>query len=99
MQEENERISRYRLAGAGGDWFVEFAVGADANHMPVALASMTAKYVREALMLRFNAYWRQWLPEVKPTAGYYTDAQRFLADIQPVLSRCQTPPDVFVRSR
>src|SRR5437763_7983385 len=37
--------------------------------MSVALASMLSKYLREALMRRFNAFWRQYLPGVTPTAG------------------------------
>ena len=37
-------------------------------------------------MRRFNAFWRQYLPEVQPTAGYYNDGQRFLADIDALLT-------------
>jgi len=33
-------------------------------------------------MHRFNAFWRMHLPQVAPTAGYYTDGLRFLADIR-----------------
>jgi hypothetical protein len=97
--EVSEEISRYRLARGESDWWIEFSVDADKRHLPVALASMTAKYVREALMERFNAYWRRWLPELRPTAGYYTDAQRFLADIRPVLPRCGLDEASFVRRK
>ncbi len=95
----SEACSRYRLAGSGGDWFIEFSVDADNTHLPVALASMLAKYLREALMQRFNAYWRDYLPELRPTAGYYTDAQRFLGEIAPVLPRSGLARDAFVRLR
>ncbi|MFI4915825.1 MAG: hypothetical protein ACIAS6_04875 [Phycisphaerales bacterium JB060] len=54
---------------------------AEEAHLPVALASMQAKLVRELTMERFNAYWRQRKPEVRPTAGYTTDARRWLADM------------------
>ncbi|RMF78460.1 MAG: hypothetical protein D6744_10095 [Planctomycetota bacterium] len=91
--------SRYRLSTATSDWFVEFSTKADASHLPVALASMLAKYAREALMERFNAYWRKWLPDLRPTAGYYVDAQRFLGDIAPVLARSGLRRAQFVRSR
>lgn len=91
--------SRYRLADERGDWTIEFVVEADQRHLPVALASMLAKYVREALMLRFNAYWRELLPALAPTAGYYTDAQRFLVDIAPVLQRSGLAQAEFVRQR
>ncbi len=35
----------------------------------------------ESLMGRFNAYWSAMLPELTPTAGYYSDGVRFLNDI------------------
>jgi ribonuclease HII len=97
--ELSPQASRYRLASARSDWFVEFVVDADRGHLPVALASMLAKYLREALMERFNAYWRGWLPGLRPTAGYYEDAQRFLADIGPILPRTGIPPESFIRAR
>ena len=97
--EVSARRSRYRLASAHNDWYLEFTVDADQQHLPVALASMLAKYLRELLMERFNEYWRRWLPELRPTAGYYTDARRFLADIRPVVAQAGIPAERFVRSR
>jgi len=48
-----------------------------------ATAAMLSKYLREALMGRFNAFWAAQLPQVSPTAGYYNDGLRFLRDIAP----------------
>jgi len=92
-------VSRYRLGSAASDWFVEFRVDGDQKHLPIALASMVAKYVREALMARFNEFWRRWLPEIEPTAGYSNDAARFLADLQPVVRTAGVPRELFVRCR
>lgn len=97
--DQSESCSRYRLAGARNDWYIEFSVDADKQHMPVALASMVAKYLREVLMDRFNAYWRTHYPDLRPTAGYYTDAQRFLAELGPALPRGAPPPERFIRAR
>ncbi len=47
-----------------------------------ALASMTAKWIREGLMSRLNAYWQTHLPSLKPTAGYPVDAKRFRSEIE-----------------
>lgn len=94
-----EHHSRYRLAATDNDWFIEFAVDADKEHLPVALASMLAKYLRELVMRQFNAHWRRHLPDLRPTAGYYTDARRFLGKIEPVLADAGVPRDRFVRSR
>lgn len=49
--------------------------------LPVALASMTAKYLRELAMRAFNDYWCRQLPALRPTAGYARDAQRFKNEI------------------
>ena len=95
----SEECSRYRLAGAANEWYIEFAVEADQKHLPVALASMLAKYLREALMIRFNAYWRELAPNLKPTAGYYTDAQRFLADLESAGLSDRVPRENYVRQR
>lgn len=59
---------------------VSFKVEAEAAHLPVALASMLAKMMRELYMARFNRYWSGRIPELKPTAGYAFDARRWLND-------------------
>jgi hypothetical protein len=51
------------------------------QQLPVALASMIAKYLRELSMMAWNRFWQQRLPELQPTAGYPQDARRFRQDI------------------
>jgi len=58
---------------------IEFCVGGEAR-APVALASMTAKYVRELAMYAFNTFWSSRLPGLRPTAGYPSDAIRWRRD-------------------
>lgn len=94
-----EACSRYRLATSRSDWIIDFTVDGDQHYLPVALASMTAKYVRELIMRQFNAYWGQLLPGVRPTAGYYKDAHRFLVDIDPVVARAGLSREHFIRGR
>jgi hypothetical protein len=67
--------------------------------LPVALASMVAKYLRELAMLAFNAFWQQHLPALRPTAGYPVDARRFRADIAACQARLQIPDRILWRSR
>ncbi|MFM8634997.1 MAG: hypothetical protein ACKOEX_09335 [Planctomycetia bacterium] len=55
---------------------IEFSVGGE-DRAPVALASMTAKYVRELSMQAFNAFWSARAPGLAPTAGYPVDAARW----------------------
>ncbi len=82
--EQSSRASRY-VAG-DRDVGVLFLPEAEDGHLPVALASMTAKYIRELAMARFNRYWSARAPELKPTAGYVTDARRWLRDSEGVVS-------------
>ncbi|MCR9215605.1 MAG: hypothetical protein NXI14_00240 [bacterium] len=63
---------------------VSFEVEAETRHLPVALASMSAKLVRELLIARLNAFWSARCEELKPTAGYAQDGARFLRDLSGV---------------
>ncbi|MCI0331927.1 MAG: hypothetical protein L0228_01720 [Planctomycetes bacterium] len=47
------------------------------SFLPTALASMTAKYLRELAMRAFNAFWAAHVPDLRPTAGYPSDSHRF----------------------
>jgi len=76
-----------------------FAEKADAISFPVALASCCAKYAREVAMEAFNAHFIGLQPALTPTAGYVTDARRWLAEAGPALSRAGLAPADLVRTR
>ena len=80
---ETPACSAYLLPAAAAR--VEFAVGGEAR-VPVALASMTAKYVRELAMLAFNEFWSHRVAGLRPTAGYPLDARRWRQEVGPALS-------------
>jgi ribonuclease HII len=94
---EDDRLSRYRLDRGGSKLTVSFIVEAERQHLPVALASMTAKYVRELFMLRLNRHFRALMPELKPTAGYNEDGRRYLSDIEPLIAERQIERRQLVR--
>lgn len=94
---ENDTLSRYRLELGGRRMTLTFTVAAEEKHLPVALASMTAKYVRELLMLRLNRFFQQHLPELKPTAGYYQDGRRFVEEVEPVIDKMRIDRRELVR--
>lgn len=96
---ESETMSRYRLEGDTRPMTVSFLQGAEERHLPVALASMTAKYVRELLMLRLNRYFRSFLPELKPTAGYVQDGRRYVREIESVIRSEGLSRGSLIRSR
>jgi ribonuclease HII len=95
---ESSELSRYRLNIDGSLSTISFASKSDEKHMPVALASMIAKYTRELMMLRFNTYFLDQIPELKPTAGYVQDGRRFLKEIEPFLAEKGINRELLVRS-
>ena len=78
---EKDGNSEYRLHRGSHCVRLIFKEKAEADCLPVAVASMLSKYLREAMMRRFNAFWQNQMPGVQPTAGYYGDGVRFLGDI------------------
>jgi hypothetical protein len=91
--------SEYKLLKGNEVVRIIFCEKAEAQCMPVALASMLSKYLREALMGRFNAYWQAMLPELTPTAGYYGDGSRFLQDIDAKRRELGIDDAQLIRSR
>jgi hypothetical protein len=89
--ESPERSRYWAHTPEGRRLGIAFQVEAERSHMPVALSSMMAKYVRELGMARFNRYWSRRSVdlcgvELKPTAGYALDARRWLEDAREVVS-------------
>ena len=70
-----------------------FRPRAESEALPVALASMLAKYLREVFMRQFNRFWVRQVPDLKPTAGYPGDAARFFARIRPLLTGLGMPEE------
>lgn len=78
---------------------VVFRERAEQASFAVALASCLAKYLREVHMHAFNAYFGALDPALAPTAGYHTDAHRWLKAAQPLLARTPVPERELVRAR
>ncbi len=97
--EESSLSSAYILSGRTANWRISYHQGGESLHMPVALASLVSKYLRELLMACFNDYWARNVPDLKPTAGYYQDGKRFLRDIDPHLQRLGIQKDRLIRQR
>jgi hypothetical protein len=88
---ESAEVSEYSLQGLGREARLFFRPRADAGSLPVALASMLAKYLREVFMRQFNRFWQAHLPDLKATAGYPGDAKRFYEAIRPAMKRLNIP--------
>jgi hypothetical protein len=77
---ESRAESRYEWAADEERIEVVFRTKGEA-FLPTALASMTAKYLRELSMRAFNEFWCARVPNLRPTAGYYGDSSRFRRDV------------------
>lgn len=92
----DETAARSAYALPAEDCHVEFTVGGE-GRMPVALASMAAKYVRELAMLAFNTHWSDRIAGLGPTAGYPVDAARWRNEAEAAVRRCGVPWDAVWR--
>jgi hypothetical protein len=99
VNREQEGYADYTLRKGPHAVRLVFREKAEAQCMSVAVASMLSKYLREALMRRFNAYWKKLLPDVQPTAGYYGDGVRFLNDISDKRRELGIGDELLVRAR
>lgn len=91
--------SRYRMRRAGGDVEFRFQVKADADSFPTALASMTAKYVRERAVAELNAWFGERLDGLRPTAGYPEDARRWLSEVRGSAAADKLDLELVIRKR
>jgi hypothetical protein len=69
------------------------------SFLPTALASMTAKYLRELSMRAFNEFWCARVTGLRPTAGYPTDAPRFKREIDAMQRELAIDDHVLWRNR
>jgi len=98
-ERESDARSSYIIRDRQRRVRVTFCPRADATVFTVALASMFSKYTRELFMHLFNRYWCYRVPGLRPTAGYVTDARRFLREIEPVLAQAGTDMNLVLRCR
>lgn len=96
---ESQERSAYRLVDGETIRDIEFVTRGDQRHFAVALASIYSKYIRELYMHAFNEYWTEQVANVRPTAGYYTDARRWLGEMSNELDRRKIDRRLLVRSR
>ena len=97
--EESDTRSAYRLVRGERRCEIDFVTKGETRHFPIALASIYSKYVRELYMHVFNRYWSGRVAGLKSTAGYYTDARRWLRDVGEAVEVDGAGRDALVRVR
>ena len=94
---EDEKISSYEMIRSGRIMRIHFCIKADSKYLTVALASMVSKYLREVMMESLNRHFCELCPDLKPTAGYWQDGQRFMKDLSTALGAEQIDTKKLVR--
>jgi hypothetical protein len=94
---QDPAMSSYELSGNGKTMRIHFCMKADTKYLPVALASMVSKYLREVLMEALNSYFCGLCDDLKPTAGYWQDGRRFITDINKVIPKIEYDQKRLIR--
>jgi hypothetical protein len=95
---ESHTESRYAWGPPESRTRVSFRMQGE-RFLPTALASMTAKYLRELSMRAFNEFWSARVPDLRPTAGYPKDSQRFRKAIATAQKELKIDDHVLWRNR
>jgi len=96
---EDQDRSSYEMRTNNRKIRVHFVVGADSKFLPVSLASMACKYLREVLVENINNYFLSFNPAIKPTAGYWQDGLRFIEDIKTHIPNLSFNANQLIRCR
>ena len=96
---EDQDRSSYEMKTNNRKIRVHFVVGADGKFLPVSLASMACKYLREVLVENINNYFLSFNPAIKPTAGYWQDGLRFIEDIKTHIPNLSFNANQLIRCR
>lgn len=96
---ETDTISSYELRDSGRIMRIHFVVGADRKFLPVSLASMVSKFLRELLIDCMNRYFISRCVGLQPTAGYWQDGMRFIADLKKDFPDFQYDSNQLIRCR
>jgi len=96
---ESPAASSYELQADGKGMRLHFVVGADERFLPVSLASMVSKYLRELLVYNINRYFVGFNADLKLTAGYWKDGLRFIEDLKKNIPHVQYDSNQLIRCR
>jgi ribonuclease HII len=96
---ETQERSSYELRADGKSMCLHFIVDGDEKFLPVSLASMVSKYLRELFMSSINRYFAGFCPGLRPTAGYWQDGLRFISDLKRNLPEVEYDTALLIRCR
>ncbi len=97
--QEGEQGSIYEMRLGRRLVRLSFETGADERYLPVSLASMAGKYLRELLMACMNDHFVAMDPSLRPTAGYWKDGTRFVEELHKRLPELKMDARRLIRCR
>lgn len=97
--EESEQCSHYETTRNACQVTFKFLVKGDQDHHHIAAASCFSKLRRELAMEQFNQWWKKRIPNLKGTAGYWTDGQRFIKEIDHFLGQSKMLSSNLIRQK
>ena len=93
--EQGRTFCSYYVQGLGE---VAFEVDADAHHLPVGMASMLGKYLREVVMERQNRFYQELDPSLGRVSGYHDPVTRaFVEKSEQLRARLGIASECFER--
>jgi ribonuclease HII len=96
--QESHRESMYRWGKPAARRWLRIRVRGEQS-LPVAAASLAAKYVREVSLHCLNKFWSAEVRDLRPTAGYPLDAARFIQQIRKRQKRLKIHDAEFIRMK
>ena len=96
---ESPMASSYELQAGSRVMRLHFVAAADEKFLPVSLASMVSKYLRQLLVESINRYFAGFHAELKPTAGYWKDGLRFIEDLKTNVPHVRYDSNQLIRCR
>jgi ribonuclease HII len=96
---ETDKVGSYQLMKGKRKMTLHFVVAADRKYLPVSLASMVSKYLRELMVDNINRYFTSFNSDLKPTAGYWQDGLRFIRDLNSLIPHVAYNSNQLIRSR
>jgi hypothetical protein len=96
---QDNKVSSYELTDSHSRMRLHFVTAADSKYLAVSLASMVSKFLREVLVDSINSYFLQRCSDLRPTAGYWKDGQRFIRELKKGLADTEYDSQKLVRCR
>ncbi|MBI4834877.1 MAG: hypothetical protein HY811_08690 [Planctomycetes bacterium] len=99
IRERNDCSEYAAFSGHEKACIIKFLRDGEDAEFTIALSSLFCKYTRELHMKSLNAFWKEHIPDLHPTAGYPQDGKRFINEVMPLMNRLNIKRESLIRLR